>query len=78
MPEMSENKNKEEELVLRIKKEYEIHKERGPKRSCHDTEGQNKKKGKTLGFLFLRQYSLAFSLYTTWACQGRLSLVVDF
>ena len=29
--------------------------------------------GKTPGFLFLRQCFLAFLLYATWACQGRVS-----
>ena len=33
--------------------------------------------GKTPVFLFLRQCSLAFSLYATWACQGRVFLVED-
>ena len=28
-------------------------------------------------FLSLRQCSLAFLLYTTWACQGRVSLDVE-
>ena len=40
--------------------------------------GENKKGGKTPVFLFLRQCSLAFSLYATWACQGRVLLDVKF
>ena len=34
--------------------------------------------GKTPGFLFLRQCSLAVLLYATWACQGRVLLDVEF
>ena len=33
--------------------------------------------GRLQVFLFLRQCSLAVSLYTTWACQGRLLLDVE-
>ena len=33
--------------------------------------------GRTPVFLFLRQCSLTFLLYATWACQGRLLLDVE-
>ena len=39
--------------------------------------GWNKKGGKTPVLLLLRQCSLAFLLYATWACQGRVLLDVE-